>query len=287
MLGLSILVGLVWQLDHVLLIQTLVSADPLWFLTALLLAIAANLVSAMRWQRLSGYLGYSQTLGSFIDWYARGIAANSVLPGGIVGGDVLRATLLHRRQPSPGKARAAQSVLIDRASGFWALALIGLMGSAAFIGLVPAQHQPAWLGAYAAGLVAALVGPWLLPTLKWGAIQTLINLRGLLLRVAPLSVLMQLLTIAAYGLCLKSAGIEPNLALLLAVCAGIFLLAVVPASLGGFGAREAASLAMLLPFGLTAEPIMVGSILFGLTATLQGILGLWFWFRRHDEKPKS
>ena len=52
---------------------------------------------------------------------------------------------------------------------------------------------------------------------------------------------------------------------------GIFIFAAIPFSIAGFGTREAGSLFFLVYLNLPFEQIVAGSIVFGLTATIQGL----------------
>ena len=66
-----------------------------------------------------------------------------------------------------------------------------------------------------------------------------------------------------------------------AVCAGVFLSAVIPVAVGGFGAREVGAVVLMTPLGVAPEASFTGSVLYGLMATLQGILGVYWWIRRY------
>jgi glycosyltransferase 2 family protein len=96
----------------------------------------------------------------------------------------------------------------------------------------------------------------------------------LVLRSLPVSILSQWLTVLAFWSCMVAAGASLGLAEVTVLASAVFLLALVPASLGGFGAREAGAVFFLAWVGVNAEAALLGSLLFGLTATLQGLAGL-------------
>ena len=84
----------------------------------------------------------------------------------------------------------------------------------------------------------------------------------------------------------KAVGIDLPAALLVGASSGILFASVVPAAIGGFGPREIGTAAILSPFGFSSEVLVAGSILFGLTATVQGALSLLF-FGSPDMKARE
>ncbi len=88
--GLALLALVVWYCDPRALGHKLVGADPRWFMLALVLAISANVVSAIRWAAIARALGMRAPAGRLILMYARGITTNMLLPGATLSGDLLR-----------------------------------------------------------------------------------------------------------------------------------------------------------------------------------------------------
>ncbi|WP_143897913.1 lysylphosphatidylglycerol synthase transmembrane domain-containing protein, partial [Tepidimonas taiwanensis] len=97
--------------------------DPWWWGAGLLSSTAANVLSAWRWRDGAAWLGYSVPWRWAFVTYFRGVAANVVMPGAVVGGDVLRAWGLHRR--GVPVLEAGVSVVLDRLSGLWGLVILG------------------------------------------------------------------------------------------------------------------------------------------------------------------
>jgi uncharacterized membrane protein YbhN (UPF0104 family) len=304
LLGAALLVGLVSLTDLQALLGHFQKADIGLFALALLLAITANLLCVKRWQILAGRLGISASYPTLLVAYVQGITANSVLPGGILGGDAWRSLALSKQATEGDRHQAVVSVLLDRVSGFWGLTwlslLAGLVASGVLAGLSanPDPNQ-SWLDGpvgqtYLLALVLITAAPFVgrLVHMSWlkqyeavnpskilQSMIRVINALPLLLRTLPHSFVVQLLTATAFWLCLLSVQISVPWWLLTALCGGVFLSGVLPAALGGFGARELGAVAFITPFGFSKEGVLAGSILFGLTATIQGLLGLWFWFR--------
>ncbi len=305
LLGLALLAGLVSLTDTTALTATFLRADLKWFCLALVLAITANLICVHRWQVVCEQLGIRASYPYLLGAYAQGISANSVLPGGIVGGDAWRSLAIAKLANQGQKHQSVLTVLLDRVSGFWGLTWLslaaGLVASLASApgtsATVPAEQ--AWfdsaLGqAYLLALLLIGVAPvigrlihlgWLrryeaVHPNKWLQMMIqIVHAYPVLMRTLAHSLVVQIITVSAFWLCLASVGISLSWWLLAALCGGVFLSGILPAALGGFGARELGAVAFITPFGYSKEGVLAGSVLFGLTATIQGLLGLWFWFR--------
>jgi uncharacterized membrane protein YbhN (UPF0104 family) len=307
LLGLALLVGLVSLTDTTALAATFLQADPKLFGLALVLAIAANLICVYRWQVVCDQLGIRASYQYLLGVYAQGISANSVLPGGIVGGDAWRSLAIAKLTDEGQKHRSVLTVLLDRVSGFWGLTWLSLAaGLIAFV--LDSRYGTAdsagilgrdWLNTapgqmYLLTLLLIAMAPFAGRLIHMGwlrryesqhhskwlqiAIQ-IINAYPVLRLTLIQSILIQAVTVASFWACLTSVGLGVSWWLLAALCGGIFLSGMLPAGIGGYGARELGAIAFMSPFGLSKEGVLAGSILFGLTASIQGVLGLWFWFR--------
>jgi uncharacterized membrane protein YbhN (UPF0104 family) len=276
--GLALLVGLFASLDTEALLHQLLSAHLGWFALGLVAAIAANLLCSVRWQRIGKALHLGETL-PWLHWarlYFQGIAVNSVLPGGIVGGDVWRAS-----QFKPLKA-SGQAVFLERLAGLWGLFCVSLASAVAVVlleGLETARSWTLplqWSGFYTLGIALACLLPVLAPRLVSKALHKALPL-SLLSKGLSLSVVSQALTVLAFWACLQAVGLELSIWIVGWLASLVFLSALVPASVGGFGARELGTAIILGSVSASPESATAGSLLFGLTATLQGLLGLVFW----------
>lgn len=126
LVGLGLLLVLVLIVDPRALLRAAADAQPGWLALGLACAVAANLVSAVRWWSLARWLGADVAPGWAIARYFGGVALNAMLPGAVVGGDVYRAHALVGAGLPWGPAAA--SVLVDRLGGLWALVAMGLIG---------------------------------------------------------------------------------------------------------------------------------------------------------------
>jgi uncharacterized protein (TIRG00374 family) len=103
--------------------EVVVGARPVPFLVgAFLYCVVGTVVRALRWRVLIEDLGFSVSLNRCTEIFLIGTTFNQVLPTGI-GGDVVRTVMLGR--DGMGPARAASSVVVERATGMVALLAMG------------------------------------------------------------------------------------------------------------------------------------------------------------------
>ena len=310
-LGVLLLVALFHSIGWAEVGQSLLKTQLGWLGAALFFALLANLVCVLRWKTIADRLGLSAPFTRLGSLYFQGIFANSILPGGIVGGDVWRSMGLAQtacKEATPERqSLAAGTVFLDRAAGFWGLALMSLLA----LGALAVQWQAGRASAdtnmlsnatlfgamgYAQTLAALLVLPWLAagvgaPLISKFAAQTgrwqskvevmlqLARATPLLVRTLPQTAISQALGIGALACALQAVGLEVPILIVAAVSCGIFLFGALPAAIGGFGARELGAVAFLSPLGYDEAGVVAGSILFGLTATIQGLGGLLAWLQ--------
>ena len=93
-------------------------------LAAFFYCVCGSIIRGLRWQALVRGLGHAISARVTTELFLVGTFFNQFLPTGM-GGDVVRALALSRR--GIGRARAASTVLIDRAIGLLPLLMIGLL----------------------------------------------------------------------------------------------------------------------------------------------------------------
>ncbi len=262
--GAALLALVIWYVDPRSLARSLAGVEPWIFAAAVGVAILSNVVSALRWGAIARRLGLSSSTKSNLLMYARAITANMMLPGSLVSGDVLRSFQLSRLgNPLP---MAAWSVFLDRFSGLWILCA---MSALAALGL--------GLWGYAAILAAAFALPLVsVPLPRAGRARELASnvrsARPILIDSAWYSCIVQLLAAGTLWVCAQSIGLSVSYALMLAAAAPIFIMAALPIGVAGFGAREAAAVAVLGMAGVPGEQAFLVGLLYGLAAVVQGIL---------------
>jgi len=326
--GLALLTGMILAVDPVLLADQLKQARWGWLLAAVVAAILANVLCAYRWQQIARAMhlqgAEALSLWGWFKLYLQGVSVNSVLPGGIIGGDVWRAS-----QFKPLVA-SGQAVFLERLSGLWGLFCLSALatlwpaltytggdtgagsgtggasaasgataGAGVFVmdaSLLSSWEWMVWCAALAPLVlrVALQLGPvrqWKMrgsaegnedePSAASKRMRKIVKAseHRLVLQSLPVSILSQWLTVLAFWFCMVAAGASLGLAEVTLLASAVFLSSLVPASMGGFGAREVGAVFFLSWVGVAAESALLGSVFFGLTATLQGLIGLVWWVR--------
>lgn len=262
-------------------------ANPAWLLLGLVAGIASNVVSAMRWRALVRWLGGECGSLDAQRWYFQAMGLNALLPGAVVGGDVYRAVML--RRAGQDTVASTWSVILDRASGLWMLCGIGGLGMAICAGeLAGVLHvPPALLATLAlAGSVIWLALPWVLPPLlrrfpRWSkpwfdplrAVAERDDFSTQVTVQALASAAVQILSAAALAAGALALGVRLAPEVWAFAIAPVFLMAALPVSVGGWGTREAATVAALAPFGVAAASAVGVAMIYGLYGLLQGALG--------------
>lgn len=288
-----LLLAVLWIVDWRAVLVRIREADVAWLLPALATAVGANLVSAMRWRSLVRWLGQSVSAAWAATTYFQGAAINALLPGAVVGGDLYRAIALQAH--GQRALESGLSVLLDRISGLWMLVVLGTLGAAwgvdsggsrelASLGLPP-------LSAFGFLLIALalLIAPALAlsiarrlrrrerPQEGWSA-----RLAGLAHRPhAPReyvrqgfgSALVQALSIATLACSGRALGLDEPFWIYAVAAVPTFLMATLPLSFGGWGTREAAAALSLGTLGVAAPTAVAISMLYGLFALAQAIVG--------------
>ncbi|MBH1963161.1 MAG: flippase-like domain-containing protein [Comamonadaceae bacterium] len=286
LLGLALL-GLVLLLaDPSRVVAALRQAQPGWVLAGLVLAIASNVASALRWRALARWLGGELSMGDSQRWYFQAMGLNALLPGAVVGGDVYRAMML--RRAGQDTLASTWSVIIDRVSGLWMLCAIGGLGAALSASRLGAELgiDPVLIAALMlTGTAVWLALPWLIPPLlrRWTGLERWLGpLRMAAQRPdfaaqvglqAVWSAAVQVLSAAALAMGALALGINLSPAAWAFAIAPIFLMAALPVSVGGWGTREAAAVAALAPFGVAPAAAVGAAMIYGLYSLFQGAAG--------------
>jgi len=282
-LGLAALV--VWAVGPAALLERLQGIRIAWFAGALVVAAGANVLSALRWAAIARALGLKAPNGELLVFYFRGVTTNSILPGALLGGDLLRAVQLSRRDNS--LADSMFSVVIDRLSGLWVQAAVSLVAFGALVIAGMSPLPPALTGGYLALLLAILAAP-ALPLgflarsryrfiarsadafVRWQRFAR--EQPAGFLRLAAIAGLVALGSSTALWLCLRAIGADPSFPATLGLACGVFVGAALPLAWAGFGPREVAAVVLLSLLAPGAAGAAAASVLYGLASTLQGIV---------------
>lgn len=282
-------------------LHALREADIALFGAACLLMVAAMACNGIRWLWVSQATGHPITPMTMTLGTAEAAFFNQVLPTG-VGGDAMRVIRACHQGITVGWAIIG--VTIDRAIGVLAIAVallaLLLLQPDLFRGGEVFLLLTGLAGLIAAGAVAAvLIG--MLPLSRWlprwfDHLVFLVEQYSIAMRQARFLARMTAIMIAStvlytwsFVLCAEAIGISLGWDQLFVIILGLALSALVPVSIGGWGVREGAAIALFAPYGVAAEQALAASILLGLVLTVIGIIGGIVWivvgYKRIDTPP--
>ena len=266
-------------------------SDKWSFFLACILSFCGNAACAFRWTKILNCES-KMKFWKAIKAYFESISFTTVVPVGMLGGDLYRSVRLSSRNASGKLASKLKpskevmlSVLADRVHGFWALCFLAVLTifysiifeSDAF--LAYELHIKQSVLFYLLLLIIVVAAPFLSSKIKifFSKSTTELNAVNLLMLRSKkkitifASVSSQIFFAVSFFLCLSATNVNISVAQCFIIVPIIFLFAALPLSLAGFGPREYSAAIILSFLGFELENSVASSILFGLTITLQGI----------------
>lgn len=274
-----------WLVDWAAFARTLRDASPLWIAAALVTMIGDRLLMSVKWQVLLVAAGVRIPYLANLRIYTTAQLAAFVMPLELAA-DGLRVLWVKRLNRSPSAVGA--SIVVERGVSV----LVSLALSAAAALLLAARLLEADLALLAGAVLAAMAAlplAWLavrragllVPALRRLAasrlrrplvmLRRILKGRRALRRVTVLTVLRQLVVVAANCMLAHAVGlpVDPLLYGTAFLCA--LLVARIPVSFGGLGVFEAALAALLAPFGVPASA-SVATAVAGRVLTILSLL---------------
>lgn len=289
LLSLALLGIAVAQIDLQRAARTIGMADPLLLAAAYLLLLQQPVLGAWRWRNIISGLAGRLPFPASLRFLFIATFFNQVLPGAVVG-DGVRAFLA--RGTGLSWRQAANSVLIDRLTMLAIIVLLVLavepwvaerLGYGAQPWLLPTALALALLALLVLVFPRQLLGP-LYTARRLGPVRDLLaDTRRLFLKPGPLLLLLLscLLSYANMGVVFWLAGSALDLGLgasaYLFVVPPVVLASILPISVGGWGVREAAAVALFAAAGAEPSAALATSVVFGLLSMAVGAPGLAIW----------
>ncbi len=274
--GMGLLLVIFFNLELKEIITNTRNVNLIWLAPSLVALFFSSYLSALRWRKIASIYGVDISIDYAVRAYAQGISTSAVVPGGILGGDAWRVMSL--KQLNVDNKTAITTVLADRLSGVWILATISAIAGifSTLLTLWTDEKALYWITSYQflLGLLA------LAPILAGVFAKELFNV---LLKSSTLSLGVQLSVLVAFGLCIRAVTPDFSWVLLFCVSAGIFIMATLPLSIGGFGPRELGAVFFLTGAGLSVEEGFLASLIYGMLCTVQGLLLTYYWIRRSNK----
>jgi len=254
-----------------------------WWLAALAITLAVQVVAGIRWAALARPLGFDFPRRFFVRRFFEGMFFSLCLPSSI-GGDVVKAVRIG--STTPLRLLAACSVLADRLTG---LAALGVLVGTAIITRKYTLGTAAAVAVFAGLLVAAVAGfrivlglldriHSILPEGSPGRdfVARLLPYRqrpSLVLGAIGWSFVVQIGGAVAVAFVARALGVVEPLATWFTVVPLVALLMVLPISIGGFGVRENALGFLLRGYGVPYETGVAIALLWGLCTIIAGLVG--------------
>ena len=288
-----LLIGFFYFIDTSEMFSVISHSDKWNFFLACIFSFCGNIACAFRWTKILNCES-KMKFWKAIKAYFESISFTTIVPVGMLGGDLYRSVRLSSRNSSGKLASKLKpskevmlSVLTDRVHGLWALCLLAVLTifystifeSNMFIANEVYLAQNTFVLLYFSLLFIVVTAPFLSSKIRIFVSKSTTELTAvnrLLIRSKKkitvfVSVLSQVFFAVSFFLCLKATNINISVYQCFILVPIIFLSAAAPLSLAGFGPREYSSAFILSFLGYGLESSVASSILFGLTITLQGI----------------
>ena len=261
-----------------------------WFAASIGLTLIQVMLGAWRWIDISAGAGAPLGAAQTARFNLIGTFFNQTLPS-TIGGDAMRLWLV--KQTGAGWRNATYSVLVDRAIGFIALALIVIVSLPLSYQLIANPRGRLALELIGVGAIAASAGflalthcpAWIAekfwPLQHIHACSQIAN--GVLFdirrgpRIIVISLLVHLMTVAIAWCVTQSIAATAGFDQLFLLIPPIMLITMVPISIAGWGVREATMMVAFGYAGLAAADGTIVSLLFGASSFVVGIVGGLVW----------
>lgn len=298
-------IAVFWLLLHFLPVAPLRAAlrrvPPLRFASILILYMTAHTIGILKWRMVVNAAGGEVDFSTSAQCYLGGLFGTLFLPS-IIGGDVVRLTVGLRRSPHPAAVLAGN--LADRFLDVTAQAGLVLMGLVLLPGSVSSDVAPSVRkGLLILALVALIVVAWILllyrPLMRGRSVRfrrRLARLRHALRTVRGRPQVLGVGWLLAFSIQFSFVFLTA----LLAISCGLVLplrvwlfawplakiAALLPLTQGGIGVREAALVALLVPFGAPAPLTLASGLIWEGVIVAGGLIaGLAAFLLRHSSAP--
>ena len=283
-------------------LETLAGTDFSYVAIGLIIYLATQLISALRWAILARPLGFDTRYKDFSLYYLIGMFFNLFAPS-TVGGDVSRVYYLAKDGQKDRKkgwasstVPAAVSVFMDRAIGMAALVWLGAAGLALF----PYYAVPSGIRSLTFALSLALIAMGsLLPVLRRilpdDGHPIVVKLRlamrayrdhwGVIPQAILLSLVLHLVQAWIHFLMGKALQIDVPFSFCIILYPLVGTFAALPVSLNGIGLREGGYLFLLGLIGINPEKGIAFGLLLFLIVVVDSLVGGLLFLVKKSPKP--
>ena len=267
-------------------IEMISGTNPFYFVAMLVLYLAGQYLSSLKWGVISQQLGFDFKTSDYINYYFTGMFFNLFLPTS-VGGDVVKGYYLCKQEIDNKKTKALLSVFWDRLTGAMTLVLLS------FVGLMFKSSN--FLPLYAKLLIAAsfagvLCFVFFVPfAQKINLKQSIKNLfdnliqlnksKGLWKQIIVYALLFHVILVLIHVILAKDLGITIPVSYFLFVYPITSISGFLPISLNGIGVREAVYVYLLSLAGVSSEQAFAFSILWFLIILISSLFSVIYYLK--------
>ena len=249
-----------------------------WWLGAVGLFIAAQILATLRWKAMADTLRFERSTPVMIRFLFVGMFFNLVLPTSI-GGDVVRAWYLDGG--SGRRLAALASVFLDRFVGLLAL----LVMAVAAVMFSPLELPP-WIALSVYGMAGgAVIGLALLPVFakpklvgehRARKMQTMLGVLrspAVLTRTLSISIIVQIASVIQVWMVGQALNSPVPASFYWVLVPMVSVLTLLPVSVSGMGVREGATVVLLAPLGIAEGPALTLALMWFATYAATSLLG--------------
>ena len=303
------------NIDWVALTQSKIELRPGWLVLAWITLIVTNALASSRWAWLTRHMGFDGSWMTFCkNYFACGLI-NQGLPT-TIGGDSFRAIAAARQGSRPTPESLAESlhqpvdlkhatpklrqsfvaVALDRALGLIGNNILGAIGLVLAGATVAAWLVPVgWLvlaGMIGGVTLLAILMRFDAPSRLLQRLLDKLNMPSAIqgIRVAfgwpyvwfqmALSLVIHLLTLMAFGFCLRAYGVHAPFEALMIGLPALSLLMMLPISISGWGLRETTLSAVLVLWHVEPGLTVLASVSYGLVTLVTYLPAAWVLLKR-------
>ena len=273
-----------------------------WVAGAVAILVGIRILMAVRWRYILLPHGVHARLSDIIAIIFISTSAGYLLPGGGFGVDVYRGYQLSRLYGSVPKVSA--TIVVDRVIGLYSMVFLALVGvllvgdGALHRGLVLMLYLVN--GGFLIGMLVLLLWEdqlkgmfgWLLGRMPRfltpfevfaHALMDSKLFRQVLPGIFGVSILVQLLRAVVFYMIYRSLGADPGLGIMLAYIPLVFIVILMPISLGGLGVRELALQFFLAGHGLDMAINLSAGLMFHALEVVVALPGVYFFLVQSRE----
>ena len=279
--------------------QTSTSSFFSWMAIAIVVNLIQVAFGAMRWREISGYCQAPLDLPQAFRYNMIGTFFNQTLPS-TIGGDAIRLWLLSRT--GAGWRAATYSILVDRAIGLVALALVVVVSLPWSFELIHSDRGRVALVLVDVAAMSAGLGFLLINYLPWRWVKTWWPTRHIYAcsvianqvifnrttgpKIAALSISIHVLTVVIAWCAVRSISAPANFEQTFLLIPPIALITMLPISIAGWGVREATMMVAFGYAGLSQTDGTMISLLSGAISFVVGAIGGLVWVLSREKAEK-